>query len=190
MAVYDRTTGSHYLNARYYDPGTANFLSQDTYRDGLTDEKQWNLYGYCANDPVNYSDPTRHFAYVIPIIIVVVIGVSTSGTIISRNVYKPTIVYNPTRIPKRDKTVVKARRIEKKIKTKVKHYAKVAKRKVTYYKEHTKNKTTQNLEKHQRAEKRRAMEHGKDKKGKKKNGKKEVINEDNSNSVLSLVFHK
>ena len=73
-AVYDRTTGLHYLNARYYDPGTANFLSQDTYRGGLMDEKQWNLYAYCANDPVNYSDPTGHFAVAVAFTVGIAFG--------------------------------------------------------------------------------------------------------------------
>jgi len=57
-AVNDEETGLVYMNARYYDPDTGRFISQDTYRgDG---ETFWNLYLYCNGDPVNCVDPTGH----------------------------------------------------------------------------------------------------------------------------------
>ncbi len=59
-AVYDETTGLHYLNARYYDPENGRFISQDSYRGELGDYAQWHLYAYCANNPVNYVDPSGH----------------------------------------------------------------------------------------------------------------------------------
>ena len=59
-SIYDRETGEYYLNARYYDPASANFLSQDTYRGEDDDYAQWNLYAYCANDPVNNIDLSGH----------------------------------------------------------------------------------------------------------------------------------
>lgn len=31
--VYDELTGLYYLNARYYNPGTATFIKQDSYRE-------------------------------------------------------------------------------------------------------------------------------------------------------------
>ena len=57
-AVIDPETGLYYMNARYYDPETGRFISQDTYRgDG---EAFWHLYMYCDGDPVNNTDPTGH----------------------------------------------------------------------------------------------------------------------------------
>ncbi|HIX68914.1 MAG TPA: DNRLRE domain-containing protein [Candidatus Anaerostipes excrementavium] len=58
--IYDRMTGLYYLNARYYNPEDGRFLTEDTYR-GETDEPDtWHLYAYCANNPVNYVDPSGH----------------------------------------------------------------------------------------------------------------------------------
>ena len=59
-AVYDASTGLLYLNARFYDPQTGRFISRDTYRGEQNDPKTWHLYLYCANNPVNYVDPSGH----------------------------------------------------------------------------------------------------------------------------------
>ncbi len=62
-AVYDASTGLLYLNARFYDPQTGRFISRDTYRGERNDAGTWHLYLYCANNPVNYVDPSGHLAY-------------------------------------------------------------------------------------------------------------------------------
>ena len=61
-AIYDERTGLLYLNARFYDPSTGRFLTQDTYRGERSDADTWHLYAYCANNPINYVDPSGHFA--------------------------------------------------------------------------------------------------------------------------------
>lgn len=58
--VYDGETGLYYLNARYYNPDDGVFLSQDTYRGEDTESATWNLYGYCAENPIKYADPSGH----------------------------------------------------------------------------------------------------------------------------------
>ena len=60
-AIYDDSTGLYYMSARYYDPDTGRFISQDTYRGEAKDSGTWNLYVYCASDPINYVDPTGHW---------------------------------------------------------------------------------------------------------------------------------
>ncbi|MPM25461.1 hypothetical protein SDC9_71955 [bioreactor metagenome] len=57
---YDKETGLYYLNARFYNPDTARFLSEDTYYGYAADPLSLNLYVYCANNPIIYIDPTGH----------------------------------------------------------------------------------------------------------------------------------
>ena len=60
---YEHTIRLYYLVSRYYDPYIRRFISPDsidylepTSFDGL------NLYVYCGNSPIMYSDPSGHFA--------------------------------------------------------------------------------------------------------------------------------
>ena len=53
-------TGLYYLNARMYDPNIARFLQEDTYRGDILDPLSLNLYAYCHNEPIMYSDPLGH----------------------------------------------------------------------------------------------------------------------------------
>jgi RHS repeat-associated protein len=50
---YDNETGLYYYRARHYNPDIGRFLQADPigYADGL------NLYTYCGNNPLNYTDP-------------------------------------------------------------------------------------------------------------------------------------
>jgi len=57
---YDEESKYYNLHARYYDPQTARFLQQDTYRGTIADPLSLNLYTYCHNEPMMYYDPTGH----------------------------------------------------------------------------------------------------------------------------------
>lgn len=59
-AVYDKSTGLYYLNARYYNPADGRFISRDSYRGKLTNPSTQHLYTYCVNNPVNYENPSGH----------------------------------------------------------------------------------------------------------------------------------
>ncbi|WP_296771706.1 RHS repeat-associated core domain-containing protein [Selenomonas sp.] len=53
---FDPITQQYYLRARFYNPAIARFTQEDKYQgDGL------NLYAYCANNPVDYYDPSGYY---------------------------------------------------------------------------------------------------------------------------------
>lgn len=57
---YDAETGFYYLQSRYYDPAICRFINADgLFTDGFVGA---NLFAYCANNPVNTTDPTGNFA--------------------------------------------------------------------------------------------------------------------------------
>jgi len=54
---YDKETKLYYLQARYYDPETARFVSRDPYPGDEDDPVSQNGYVYAGSNPVNYIDP-------------------------------------------------------------------------------------------------------------------------------------
>lgn len=54
---YDKETKLYYLQARYYDPETARFVSRDAYPGHLDNPISQNGYRYANNNPVMYFDP-------------------------------------------------------------------------------------------------------------------------------------
>lgn len=57
---YDADLDLYYLNTRYYDPATGRFINADSalYHDMMG----YNLFAYCKNNPINYSDSTGEVA--------------------------------------------------------------------------------------------------------------------------------
>jgi RHS repeat-associated protein len=56
---FDKDTGLYYYRARYYNPYIGRFLQTDPvgYGDGM------NLYTYCRNNPLGYTDPSGTVAW-------------------------------------------------------------------------------------------------------------------------------
>ncbi len=48
--IFDKNTGLYYYNARFYDPESGTFTTQDTYRGEQINPLTQNLYAYCAGD--------------------------------------------------------------------------------------------------------------------------------------------
>ncbi len=55
---YDTETGLYYLQTRYYDPETGRFLNSDAleYLGQGAELRNYNLFAYCDNNPVNRVD--------------------------------------------------------------------------------------------------------------------------------------
>jgi RHS repeat-associated protein len=57
----DNETGLYYLRARYYNPYIGRFISEDSYWGEDDNPLSLNLYTYCSNNPIRYTDPTGHW---------------------------------------------------------------------------------------------------------------------------------
>ncbi len=57
---FDRKTQYYYLQARYYDPRPARFISEDTYEGEIGSPLSLNLYTYVENNPLMFMDPSGH----------------------------------------------------------------------------------------------------------------------------------
>ena len=56
---FDGETATYYLRARYYDPATGRFLTEDGYGFMQYDDPlSLNLYTYCHNNPLMFADPS------------------------------------------------------------------------------------------------------------------------------------
>ncbi|MCL2871151.1 MAG: DNRLRE domain-containing protein [Coriobacteriia bacterium] len=58
--VWDEVTGLYYLNARFYNPVDARFMTMDVARNGGDLRATLSLYGYCEGDPINKTDPSGY----------------------------------------------------------------------------------------------------------------------------------
>lgn len=59
---YDTETSLYYLQSRYYDPETCRFISADAYIVAGNYLTGTNMFAYCMNNPVMYSDPSGYKA--------------------------------------------------------------------------------------------------------------------------------
>ena len=59
--VYDNETGFYYLNSRYYDPSLRRFINPDGCASTGQGFSGNNIFTYCGNNPVMYSDSSGQF---------------------------------------------------------------------------------------------------------------------------------
>ena len=60
---YDNETGFYYLQSRYYNPEWGRFLNADGYVSTGTGMLGYNMFAYCNNNPVMFTDPTGDFIF-------------------------------------------------------------------------------------------------------------------------------
>ena len=76
---YDDETGFYYLQSRYYDPSIGRFINADTFASTGQSFLGYNMFAYCGNDPVMYSDPNGHSIILACISIGAVTGAVAGG---------------------------------------------------------------------------------------------------------------
>ncbi|AZR73501.1 hypothetical protein BBF96_08950 [Anoxybacter fermentans] len=54
--------GLYYYGARYYDPETGRFITEDVYQGNLINPLSQNLYIYVLQNPLKYVDPSGYMA--------------------------------------------------------------------------------------------------------------------------------
>lgn len=61
-SISDKSSNLQYMGARFYQPSTGRFLSQDSYSGNPYDPWTQHLYVYCGNNPTSMIDPTGHYS--------------------------------------------------------------------------------------------------------------------------------
>lgn len=56
----DVIDGLYCFSARFYDPATGRFITEDTKRGNGSDPMSLNRYAYGRDNPMRYTDPTGH----------------------------------------------------------------------------------------------------------------------------------
>ena len=59
---YDGDTGLYYLQSRYYDPVSCRFVNADKYASTGQGQVGHNVFAYCNNNPILYSDISGRMA--------------------------------------------------------------------------------------------------------------------------------
>lgn len=92
---YDTETGLYSVGLRYYDPEVGRWINADSIDNAMLQIDQingLNLYAFCLNNPVNYSDPTGGFVLSLTALILIGFGVGTAigagASIISQGIDK------------------------------------------------------------------------------------------------------
>ena len=67
--VYDSETKLYYCQSRYYDPELGRFINADAYASTGQGLLGNNMFAYCNNNPVSYSDATGNRPKYIPVCI-------------------------------------------------------------------------------------------------------------------------
>ncbi|MBP6843309.1 MAG: VCBS repeat-containing protein [Kofleriaceae bacterium] len=69
--------GLIYMNARYYDPRLARFVSADTVLPDRTNPQALNRYAFAYNNPISNVDPTGH----VPVVAALITAVTVNSTV-------------------------------------------------------------------------------------------------------------
>ena len=71
---YDSEIGMYYLNSRYYNSEWGRFINADNYVSTDKGVLGHNMYAYCNNNPIVYTDPEGHFIHIGLVITIAIVG--------------------------------------------------------------------------------------------------------------------
>ena len=79
--VYDQETGLYYLQSRYYNPTIGRFISADAFVSTGQGILGHNMFAYCNNNPVMFSDPAGESITIATLILIgsIVAAVGAAG---------------------------------------------------------------------------------------------------------------
>ena len=83
---YDAELGMYYLQSRYYDPVICRFINPDTYLSTGQNIIGNNMYAYCINNPVLFSDLSGDFCGMIAGAILGAVGGFTKSMLSGKSV--------------------------------------------------------------------------------------------------------
>ena len=90
--VYDQETGLYYLQSRYYNPEICRFISADAFVSTGQGVLGHNMFAYCLNNPVNYTDPAGTLALESTLVYNVLIALyATIATLLGGEIAKDTL---------------------------------------------------------------------------------------------------
>ena len=71
---YDSEINMYYLNSRYYNPEISRFINADGLLGEIGNIQSTNMYAYCANNPVMYSDISGEFPILAILAVTAIVG--------------------------------------------------------------------------------------------------------------------
>lgn len=78
--VYDAETGLYYLQTRYYDPSMGRFICVDAFASTGQGPLSSNMYAYCLNNPLLFSDSNGNSA-MLALVITSAVSAAISATV-------------------------------------------------------------------------------------------------------------
>ena len=85
--IHDTESDLTYMQARYYDPVLARFISADTIVPDALNSQALNRYSYVYNNPILNTDPTGHAPVAAAVASAVAVGASTASTWVAATAY-------------------------------------------------------------------------------------------------------
>jgi len=64
--TFDSSTELYYYNARFYNPNTQRFITEDSISGVKSDPASFNGYVYVKDNPIGFADPTGHIYITLP----------------------------------------------------------------------------------------------------------------------------